>query len=157
MRGALLFILVLGLLGTGTELVLLEHYVDPWQLAPLVLIGLALACVLWYGVTRRPASLVALQILMVFFIAGGLLGIWLHYNSNVEFEREMDPSLAGVALFRKSLSGAMPALAPGTMIQLGLIGLVYTWRHPRAQHPASAERLREGGPERLREGGPYEM
>jgi hypothetical protein len=34
-------------------------------------------------------------------------------------------------LFREALSGATPALAPGTMVQFGLLGLLYTYRHPR--------------------------
>ena len=33
---------------------------------------------------------------------------------------EADPSLGGVRLLMESFSGATPALAPGTMIQLGL-------------------------------------
>jgi hypothetical protein len=60
-----------------------------------------------------------------------MIGMGLHQSANAEFEQEMDPSLTGMKLFRESLSGATPALAPGTMIQLGLIGLVYAYRHPR--------------------------
>ena len=43
----------------------------------------------------------------------------------------MDPALSGMALFQKAiLAKAPPALAPGAMTQLGLIGLAYTFRHP---------------------------
>jgi hypothetical protein len=33
-------------------------------------------------------------------------------------------------LLWKVMSGAAPALAPGAMVQLGLLGLIYTFRHP---------------------------
>jgi hypothetical protein len=55
----------------------------------------------------------------------------------------MNPALAGFELVRESLSGATPALAPGTMIQLGLIGLAYTYRHPRLGDAAMTESRRQ--------------
>ena len=138
MRGALLFILVIGLLGTGTELILLKHYEHAWQFAPLVLIALALFVLVWYALKRTASGIVALQVLMVLFLAGGLLGLWLHYTTNTEFALEVEPALSGRALFWKSITGATPALAPGAMIHLGLIGLVYTFRHPRTRTDAAA-------------------
>jgi hypothetical protein len=48
----------------------------------------------------------------------------------VVFELEMNPSAGGTQLVWESLSGAMPALAPGTLFQLGLVGLLYTYPHP---------------------------
>jgi NO-binding membrane sensor protein with MHYT domain len=131
-RRMLLFILVLGLVGTGAELVLLEHYGDPWQVTPLALIGVALLVLAWHTVTRGPASIRALQAVMTLFLAAGVVGVWLHYKGNTEFELEADPTLTGFQLFKESLAGAMPTLAPGTMIELGLIGLVYSYRHPRS-------------------------
>ena len=130
-RRLLLFTLVLGLLGTGAELFLLQHYEDAWQLAPLVLIGVALILLCLHGVSAGRGTIRGIQALMVLFIISGVAGAGLHYNANSEFELEMNPALAGFELFRESLSGATPALAPGTMIELGLIGLAYTYRHPR--------------------------
>lgn len=126
----LLFALVLGLLGTGAELLLLEHFEDTWQVAPLVLIGLALIALAVHGARRTPRSMVAIRIVMVLAVASGGIGVALHYQGNAEFEREMYPSIAGVELFSKSMMGATPALAPGTMSLLGLLGLIYTYRHP---------------------------
>lgn len=127
----LLFVLVLGLAGTGTELLLLQHYEDSWQLVPLFLIALALLTLTWHALTHEPASVRAIQAVMALFLFSGIAGLWFHYHANSEFELEMDPSLAGLQLFKESMSGATPALAPGTMIELGLIGLVYTYRHPQ--------------------------
>jgi hypothetical protein len=67
---------------------------------------------------------------MMLFIVSGGIGIGLHYDGNVEFELEMYPSLSGVELIGKTLTGATPVFAPGTMALLGLIGLALTYRHP---------------------------
>jgi hypothetical protein len=130
-RAILLTALVLGLAGLGTELLLLEHFEDWWQMIPLVLIGCSLLVLVWHAADRRATPLLALQILMVASIAAGTIGVVLHYQGNAEFELEMYPSRAGFELFRESMMGATPALAPGTMIQLALIGLAYSYRHPR--------------------------
>jgi len=63
--------------------------------------------------------------------------VLLHYRGNVEFERERDPSLSGLALVWEALRGATPSLAPGAMAQLGLLGLAITWRHPAARRRTS--------------------
>ena len=129
-RPLLLAIFLLGILGAGSELFLLGHYEDPWQLVPLGMIGLSLV-VLAVRLFRNDARVLRVfQVLMLLFVATGALGVYLHYQSNVEFELEMNPAAAGWELIRESLTGAMPALAPGTMAYLGLIGFLHTWRHP---------------------------
>jgi len=130
-RRILLVTLVLGLVGTGVELLLLEHFEDWRQLIPLGLIASALMVLAWQGAQRGPAPVQVLQVLMLMFVLAGVLGLTLHYRGNAEFELEMYPDRTGMELFRESMMGATPALAPGTMIQLALIGLAYTYRHPR--------------------------
>lgn len=130
LRGVLLGVLVFALVGTGIELVLLEHTEDAWQLSPLVLIGLCLAVLGWHAVRRGPLSLRVFQLTMLLFLGSGVAGVLLHYRGNVEFEREMTPALTGTELFKRAMMGATPALAPGTMIWLGLLGLAYAFRHP---------------------------
>jgi len=50
-----------------------------------------------------------------------------HYRGSVEFQKELDPSTAGFALFSKVMqSKAPPMLAPGTFVYFGLLGLVST-------------------------------
>jgi hypothetical protein len=49
----------------------------------------------------------------------------LHYQSNREFELETYPTMAGLELLRETLTGAIPALAPGALIHIGLIGFAY--------------------------------
>lgn len=130
LRGFCLALFVLGIVGAGTELVLLEHTESVWQWIPLVLMGASLAVLGWRAVSRGRTSLRVFQVVMVLFVASGFVGLFQHYRGNAEFELEMYPSIAGAELFWKSITGATPALAPGTMIELGLLGLAYTFRHP---------------------------
>ena len=128
-RRFLLAILLLGMGGTAVELLLLKHDEDAFQLVPLVLLGLGLAAVAWHA--RRPgdASTGLVRATMVAFLAAGAAGVYYHYSANVEFQLETDPSLRGRELIMRVLEAKVPpALAPGVMIQLGLIGLAYTYR-----------------------------
>jgi hypothetical protein len=129
-RLGLLVILVVGIAGTGVELLLLLHFEDTWQLVPLLLMGLALILLAVHAIAPSSGSVRTLQGLMLLFVASGAVGIFLHYRGNVEFELERLASQSGWELFRNAVMGATPALAPGTMAQLGLIGLLYTYRHP---------------------------
>ena len=130
-RRILMAILMLGVAGISVELWLLDHVEDAYQLIPM---GLNAAAVLVAAlVAMRPsmATLRLFQAVMLLMMVSGAAGVWLHYQVNTEFQLEMDPQLSGLALFRKSIvAKAPPALAPGAMVQLGLIGLAYTFRHP---------------------------
>jgi hypothetical protein len=117
-------------LGTASELLLLGHFEDTWQLVPLALIAAGLVVVAWYAVVRSAVSLRAFQGVMFLNLGSGLAGVLLHYRGNAEFELEMYPGIAGLELFRESMTGAFPALAPGSMILFGLLGLAWTFRHP---------------------------
>jgi hypothetical protein len=131
LRRALLGIFLLGVLGGAGELVLLEHYEDPWQMLPLGLFGLSILVIGFHGISASALSIRAFRLTMLLFIASGFIGSWMHYQSKAEFKRQLDPSLSGMNLFREALKGQMPPiLAPGMMIHLGLVGLAWTWRHP---------------------------
>jgi hypothetical protein len=130
-RQLMLGLLVLGLVGIGTELILMAHYEDSWQLTPLVLIAAALVVVGWHLIDSGSAVLRVLQATMALCIVAGVIGVILHYRGNLEFQLEMDPSQSQWALFTKAMHAKVPpALAPGVMAQLGLLGLLYTFRHP---------------------------
>ncbi len=129
-RTILLAILLLGILGILAELFLLEHTEGFWQQMPLYLLVAGLGALLWHAADRRARSVRVVQGTMLLFVASGALGSLLHYKGNVEFELEMNAASRGFDLFREAMMGATPALAPGAMIQLGLLGLAYTFRHP---------------------------
>lgn len=87
-------VLAFGVAGTFVELLLLGHYEEWRQLAPLVLTGFAMVGLAWHTAGPSAGSVRALQGLMTLLQAK-----------------------------------APPALAPGTMVQLGVIGLVGLHHH----------------------------
>jgi len=129
-RRVLLATLLIGLVGTLVELLLLEHTEGFLQQVPLYLLIAGLLALGWHGVRPGAASIRVLQGTMLLFLLSGAAGVLLHYDGNVEFELEMHATATGFELFREAIKGATPALAPGTMILLGLVGLTYTLRHP---------------------------
>ena len=124
-RAALLLVLLLGVIGTGVELLLLAHTEDLWQWEPLVMLAVGLPVLLWHAVAGSRWSRRSCGAIMTLYLASGVIGTFLHYRGNVEFELEMVPALGGMTLFREAMTGATPVLAPGTLVQLGLIGLLY--------------------------------
>ena len=124
-------ILVLGLLGTGVELLLLGHTESWQQWVPLTLIAASLVVLAWHGLSKGRGSVLALRGVMALCVLGGLTGIGLHYQGNAAFAAETYPTIGGRELFARAMTGATPALAPGALIQLGLLGLAYTCWHSR--------------------------
>jgi hypothetical protein len=140
LRAFVLALLVLGQVGVLAELIVLNHFEDSWQLVPFVLIGLGLGTIVWYLCGGGVPSLRLLQGLMVLFVVAGAAGIVLHYRGNLEFQLDIDASQHGWALFKKVIHAkAPPALAPGAMAQLGLLGLTFTFRHPGLKPSAETE------------------
>jgi hypothetical protein len=132
LRGWILGVLVLGLLGTVTELLLLEHYEKPLQFVPLVLIGAAFAVLIWHAWQPGTGSLRTLQILMVLFVLAGFIGFVAHFMGSAEFQLELNPDIGAWELVQKIVhTQAPPLLAPGMMLQLGLIGLAYAFSDSR--------------------------
>lgn len=130
LRALLLGLLAFSIAGTAAELLLLEHFESITQWIPLIAFGIALPAVAAAAFVPRRSTVRLLQVVMLAFIAAGLVGLWLHYRGNVEFALETYPAMKGWDLVREALTGATPALAPGTMVQLGLLGLAATFRHP---------------------------
>lgn len=137
LRTLILALLLVGMVGLAAELLLLEHYEDWEQLIPLVLLGAGVVGVAAAWVRPTPRTIRILQGVMTLFIVAGLLGVWFHYRGNVEFELERQPSLSGLMLLWESLRGATPALAPAALTQLGLLGLLFSYRHPAFERGGS--------------------
>ena len=133
-RWLLLAALVMGIGGTGIELLLINH-LEAWpQLIPVVLLALSLLVVAWQTVMPGEVSTQALQVTMVLFMAAGLMGRVFHFQGARACQLEVDPSLTGAALFWKTVRAkAPPALAPGSMIGLGIVGLAYAQCARRTQ------------------------
>jgi len=113
------------MLGTVSELYLLDHYEDTLQFIPILCIGLLLLLVLVLFVYQSRFLNQGFKIFFVLTASSGIYGAFLHLQANYEFELEMTPTLSGWDLFVESLFGALPALAPLSMVVLALIGYSY--------------------------------
>lgn len=143
-RRFLLATLTVGMIGMSAELLLIGHRETVQQQIPLMLLGLGVVVAVWHAAAPRPVTVRALQLTMVLLVVSGLAGVALHYRGNVEFELEMYPSMGGMELVQKTLTGATPVLAPGSMTLLGLIGLTHAYKHPCLDRGAEAFRIEEG-------------
>ena len=131
--------MLIGAAGLTVELALLEHYASFWQTVPLVVLVAGLGTAL--AVAWRPGrgSIRAFRILMVALVMTGAIGVFLHYDENVTFERELSPEARGLDLVWMALRGATPILAPGAFVQLGLLGLILVYDHPALRGAATEE------------------
>ncbi len=129
-RRILLALVVIGIVGLIVELLLLEHTESATQLMPFVVLGAGLVVTLLQMLRPSRRILRVFRAVMLLFVAVGVLGIVLHLRGNIGFERETDPSARGLDLVWRSLRGGVPLLAPAAMAQLGLLGLVFAYRHP---------------------------
>jgi peptidoglycan/LPS O-acetylase OafA/YrhL len=111
LRRAMLGLVVLGTIGLCVELIVLEHYADWNQLIPLAVSCLGLLAGLWTLLVPGLAAVRAWQFTMLLFIGTGITGITMHFDLRSE---TVNP----------------PLLAPALFVQLGLLGLLYTYRHP---------------------------
>jgi hypothetical protein len=132
LRYWVLGVLVLGLLGTVTELVLLEHYEQPLQFVPLVLIVAAVAALAWEVLRHSASSRRAVQVVMGLFVLAGFAGFVAHFLGSAEFQLELNPQMGTWELVEKVLRAkAPPLLAPGMMLQMGLLGFAFVFSDSR--------------------------
>jgi hypothetical protein len=130
LRQLLLALILVGTVGLEVELALLRHAETRNQIIPHVVLLIGLITTVAVYARPGPITLRTFQTVMFVFLVVGALGVYLHVQGNVEFALERDPSLSGAGLIWKALRGATPALAPGALAQLGLLGLLYSYRHP---------------------------
>lgn len=80
-RRILLAILLLGVIGLSTELLLLNHTEDLSQWIPLALAGATLAASAVVAIRPTAASVRAFQVLMLLVIASGAVGTYFHFST----------------------------------------------------------------------------
>lgn len=141
-RSMILALILVGITGLVVELVLLKHTDSFTQWIPLVSLAAGLATTLAVSLSPGPVTLRAFKLVMVVFVLAGVLGVYLHFAGNIDWAHERDPDLSGLPLVWKALRGATPALAPGALAQLGLLGLIYTWRHPACDNRSGTATIR---------------
>lgn len=67
---------------------------------------------------------------MFLSVVTGILGSVIHFIFDVGWVAQKHAGLHATELIRMALGGQAPPLAPGMLMQLGLLGLLYAWRHP---------------------------
>ena len=135
-RRWILAVLLLGLASTGVDLFLIEHYASASQAVPLVVVSLALLVLAWHAIRRDRLSIRALQATMIASIVAGLAGMALHFRGGAQFQLEIDAEQHRWDIVTKVMRAeSPPVLASGMFVQLGLLGLVYAYRHPALGAP----------------------
>ena len=129
-RLILLITAILTMIGLEAELFLLGHFKALLQLAPVIVIAVGLGSIAWYGLARTGTTIRVFQVTMSLCIASGVIGMVFHLAFSASEARKKQISLYGMRLIREALTGAAPPLAPAALIQVGVIGLAYTFRHP---------------------------
>lgn len=127
-RTVILAVLIFGIGGLLAELLLIAHYEDATQWVPLVLLAAGLVALAIDLVLARGWSQLLIQLTMVLVVAAGALGIYFHFHGSREFQLEMDPQMRGATLvWHVMRAKSPPTLAPGSMVQLGVLGLGYAY------------------------------
>ena len=135
-RALLLAVVSLGAIGTLMELLLLAHYEDAFQLIPTLLLVVCLLIIAWHSTRPSVTTVRLLQGTMLLLLVAGTAGVVFHFNGAAAFQLEIDPSLTRGALFAKVIRvHAPPLLAPASLVQLALVGLIHTYHHPRLTRP----------------------
>jgi hypothetical protein len=124
----ILAVLMMGMAGLLAELALIAHYEDAAQWIPLALLAAGLVVLGADLALARGWTQFLVQLTMVLLVAAGVLGVYFHFQGSREFQLEMDPQMRGTALVWHVLRAkSPPTLAPGSMVQLGILGLGYAY------------------------------
>lgn len=131
MRRFMLAILAFAMCGTFFDLMMFRHYQDAWQMIPLGLFGLTAISLTWLVARTSAISVRAFQTVMVLLVAAGVAGVIFHMQASAEFHGELDPTTQRWQMLWAVLhSKVPPTLAPAGLMQMGLLGLAATYRHP---------------------------
>ena len=86
----------------------------------------------WINFKRNRRGYWSLWLFMALFVVSGFVGFVAHFSGSAEFQLELNPDMDTWTLLTKILHAkAPPLLAPGMMIQLGLLGLAYLYSDSR--------------------------
>ena len=110
LRALQLAIAAVGFAGVIAELVLHEHWAEPWQLVPFFLCGAGIAA---FAASPGRVTARLLQVVMLLAAVGAVIGMVQHLQGNLGFEREIFPKAPLAELLGSAVRGVAPLLAPG--------------------------------------------
>ena len=125
-RKFLTWILGIASCGLTLDLFLIAHYETIWQLLPIALLSISIMILFLTWLFFRYWLIKAQFILSIMVTVTGLIGSWLHFQSNMDFELEMYPDLSSRELIWNALTGALPVMAPCALIPYGLTTILLT-------------------------------
>lgn len=128
-RKFLLLLTVSLFAGALAELWLVGHTEDVLQLVPFVLsvVGIVVSLLVFFWPST--GTIRVMRIWMAVVVLGTLLGIYLHIEGNVAFEREVDPQATTSRLLWQGLGGGNPLLAPGILAIAAVLAVASTYRY----------------------------
>ncbi|HEY5884451.1 MAG TPA: hypothetical protein VIT88_07170 [Pyrinomonadaceae bacterium] len=132
LRKFLLLLTISLLAGALAELWLVGHTEDPIQLIPFVLAVVAIVVCLLVYFWPSTGTIQVMRVWMLVVVLGTLLGVYLHIEGNVAFEREVDPNAPTSRLVWQGLGGGNPLLAPGILAIAALVAVAATYRYQHA-------------------------
>jgi hypothetical protein len=72
------------------------------------------------------------QLALLLVVLGSAFGVLEHVKTNYD-RIENGSSMSGLSLIWQAFKGRAAALAPGALAQLGLLGLLFTYKHPNLE------------------------
>ena len=140
LRAMQLAIAAAGFAGVTAELVLHEHWAEPWQVVPFFLCGSGLAAIAAFAASPGRVTVRLLQAVMLLAAAGAVIGMVQHLQGNFGFEREIFPDAPFAELLGSALKGVAPLLAPGGIVLGALVAAAATYRYPASARPRQGTR-----------------
>jgi hypothetical protein len=134
LRAMQLAIAAAGFAGVIAELVLHEHWAEPWQVVPFFLCGAGIAAIAAFAARPGGATARVLRVVMLSAAVGAVAGIVQHLQGNMAFEREIFPESPVSELLGDALRGVAPLLAPGGIALGALLAAAATHRHPALEN-----------------------
>ena len=111
--------------GLLLDLYFIQHYENFLQLLPILGIW-SLLIIFAIRIRLSNKFITTLMIYSIILIALiGLLGVFFHLKANFEFEKEIYVNETTINLLINSFSGALPVFAPGSLLILSLLGMLY--------------------------------
>lgn len=89
--------------------------------------GLGLLTPLLVRMAPGRRAILALRTTMVAVALASLLGVYEHFEGNLEFDRETHPNASQTSLMRAALTGGDPLLAPGALAVAAALALAATY------------------------------
>ena len=131
LRRMLLGVLVMGLLVTLAELLVPgAARAAAWSTVPFVFVVVGLIASVGALVRATPFTIRLLRVAMIPLVLLGVCGLWLVHQTGLLLLLNLYTPVAGLSPTFGPLAASIPAFAPAAVIELGLLGLLCTYRHP---------------------------